>query len=60
VLVMTAAPGRIKAEISIPFARPRSAYELMRNPQFGELTYEIWEALRDEVNSVRASEHARR
>jgi NitT/TauT family transport system ATP-binding protein len=56
VLVMTAAPGRIKAEVNIPFERPRSAFELMRNPQFGELTYEIWEALRDEVNSVRATE----
>ncbi len=56
VLVMTAAPGRIKAEIRVPFARPRRTYELKRDPVFGELHYQIWEALRDEVNAARAAE----
>jgi NitT/TauT family transport system ATP-binding protein len=56
VLVMSSVPGRIKAEIAIPFARPRRAYDLKRDPQFGELTYSIWEALRDEVNAARAAE----
>jgi NitT/TauT family transport system ATP-binding protein len=56
VLVMSSVPGRIKAEIAIPFARPRQAYDLKRDPQFGELTYTIWEALRDEVNAARAAE----
>lgn len=56
VLVMSSAPGQIKAEIPIPFARPRRTYELQRDPRFGELTYTIWEALRDEVNAARAAE----
>jgi len=56
VLVMSSAPGRIKATVAIPFDRPRRAYELKRDPRFGELTYTIWEALRDEVNAARAAE----
>jgi NitT/TauT family transport system ATP-binding protein len=56
VLVMSSVPGRIKAEIPIEFARPRQSYELKRDPRFGELTYEVWEALRDEVNAARAAE----
>lgn len=56
VLVMSSAPGRIKAEIRVPFARPRQTYELQRDPRFGELSYQIWETLRDEVNAARAKE----
>jgi NitT/TauT family transport system ATP-binding protein len=56
VLVMSSVPGRIKAAVRIPFARPRQTYELKREPLFGELTYMIWEALRDEVNAARAAE----
>jgi NitT/TauT family transport system ATP-binding protein len=56
VLVMSSVPGQIKAEIPIPFARPRHTYELKRDPLFGELTYTIWEALRDEVDAARAAE----
>ena len=56
VLVMSSVPGRIKAAVEIPFARPRQTYELKREPLFGELTYTIWEALRDEVNAARAAE----
>ncbi|HBY94200.1 MAG TPA: mannosyltransferase [Chloroflexi bacterium] len=56
VLVMSAAPGRIKDEIRVPFPRPREVYRLKRDPAFGELTYRIWETLRDEVNAARAEE----
>lgn len=56
VLVMSSVPGQIKASIAIPFARPRQTYELKRDPLFGELTYAIWEALRDEVNAARKAE----
>jgi NitT/TauT family transport system ATP-binding protein len=56
VLVMSAAPGRLIAEVQVPFTRPRQSYELIRTPQFGELNYQIWEALRDEVNAARALE----
>lgn len=56
VLVMSSVPGRIKASVPVPFARPRRTYELKRDPLFGELTYTIWEALRDEVNAARQAE----
>lgn len=56
VLVMTAAPGRIKAEIQIPFERPRSLVSLKREALYGELNYQIWESLRDEVDAVRLAE----
>lgn len=58
VLVMSAGPGRIKDEVSVPFPRPRKVYDLKREPEFGELTYSIWESLRDEVNAARAAEIA--
>lgn len=58
VLVMGSAPGRFKTMLDIPFARPRRTFELQRDPRFGELTYTIWEALRDEVNAARAAELA--
>lgn len=56
VLVMTAAPGRIKAEVPVPFERPRNAVDLKRSSAYGELNYQIWEALRDEVDAVRTAE----
>ena len=52
VLVMTAAPGRIKSEIRVPFDRPRKAQELKRSAEYGELNYQIWDALRDEVDAA--------
>ena len=57
VLVMSAAPGCIKEEVLVPFARPRRPYELRRDPQFGELSYHLWQVLRDEVNSARLAEY---
>lgn len=49
VLVMSAAPGKIKDEIAVPFARPRNVEHLKRDAQFGELHYRVWQALKDEV-----------
>jgi len=49
VLVMSAAPGKIKDEIAVPFARPRTVETLKRNAEFGELNYRAWQALKDEV-----------
>ncbi len=56
VLVMTAAPGQIKAEVPVPFERPRNTVDLKRDASYGELNYQIWEALRDEVDAVRSAE----
>lgn len=46
VLVMTTAPGQIKDEIRVSFARPRDPIALKRDPQYGELSYRIWSALK--------------
>ena len=54
VLVMTAQPGRIKADIPIEFPRPREVYRLKATPEFGQLAYHVWDLLKEEVE--RASE----
>ncbi|MBM3470992.1 MAG: ABC transporter ATP-binding protein [Armatimonadetes bacterium] len=48
VVLMTARPGRLKAAFTVPFARPRGI-EVMGDPAFAGLSYQIWEALRDEA-----------
>lgn len=48
VILMTAHPGTYKTEFPIPFSRPRKA-PLMSHPDFGRLTYAIWQELRVEV-----------
>ena len=60
VVVMTARPGRIKAQIPVPFARPRSIYDLKAQPEFGRAVREVWDLLRDEVmNAQREAEKLR-
>lgn len=46
VLVMSSRPGRILADIRVPFGRPRDILELRRDPRHGEVTYELWRLLR--------------
>jgi ABC-type nitrate/sulfonate/bicarbonate transport system ATPase subunit len=48
VFVMTARPGRIKAEIEIPLARPRS-YELKSSETFGALKQQAFALIREEA-----------
>ncbi len=59
VLVMSSAPGRIKASIPIPFDRPRTLMSLRRTPGFNRITQEIWDLLRDEVERARREESGR-
>ena len=59
IMVMTATPGRAKAVIDVPLARPRNVLELRQNPVFGDLVVHIWEQLRDEVLRARQSENGR-
>jgi NitT/TauT family transport system ATP-binding protein len=54
IVVMTASPGRIKAVVDIKLPRPRNILELRRDPEFGELVFEIWGHLRTEVDTARA------
>lgn len=49
VLVMSARPGRIKAEVQVDLPRPRSVYDLKSTPAFGALVARVWEPLRREV-----------
>jgi NitT/TauT family transport system ATP-binding protein len=46
VLVMSARPGRIVADIPVSFARPRDVLAMRRDPAFGELTYKVWQLLK--------------
>ena len=45
VLVMSARPGRVVAELDVPFARPRPRRETVTDPAFGALRERAMEAL---------------
>ena len=49
VVVMSARPGHVKAEIDVALPRPRSVYELKSTTAFAELVAKVWEPLRREV-----------
>jgi NitT/TauT family transport system ATP-binding protein len=49
VIVMTAHPGHIKADIKVDFPRPREVYKLKATPEFGQLAYDVWGLLKEEV-----------
>ncbi|TFL14540.1 ABC transporter ATP-binding protein [Pusillimonas caeni] len=55
VIVFTARPGRIKADIRIELPRPRHAH-IRKTPEFMNYHTQIWDMLRDEV--LRAREAA--
>lgn len=48
VVLMSRRPGKIRAEFTVPFERPRSPL-LRATPAFAELRERIWEELREEV-----------
>ncbi|MET7501320.1 ABC transporter ATP-binding protein [Streptomyces microflavus] len=54
IMVMTARPGRAKAFFDVPFERPRSVLELRQRPEYGEMVYDIWQHLREEVDNSQA------
>jgi NitT/TauT family transport system ATP-binding protein len=49
VLVMSARPGRIKADLRVRFPRPRAVFDLKGDPEYARLSREIWLMLREEV-----------
>lgn len=49
VVVMGARPGRVIADVRIPFERPRSPAEVRKEERFGELHEEIWALVRSQV-----------
>ncbi|WP_233024780.1 ABC transporter ATP-binding protein [Rhodopseudomonas boonkerdii] len=56
IMVMTAGPGRIKTIVPVTLPRPRNVVELRHTPAYGELVYDIWAQLREEVDRVRSRE----
>jgi NitT/TauT family transport system ATP-binding protein len=54
VVVLTAGPGRVKAEFVVDLPRPRVVQEIRFTPEFIRLYEEIWEALRSEVEEAYA------
>ena len=56
IVLMTAAPGQVKAIVDVPFARPRQPYEIRSDPRYGRLTKQLWEQLRDEVIKAKMEE----
>jgi NitT/TauT family transport system ATP-binding protein len=54
IMIMTAHPGRTKAILDVPFARPRNVIELRAEAEYGEMVYRIWGYLRDEVQQAKA------
>ena len=49
VLIMSARPGRIREELQVPFARPRSLEDLVADPRYGELKRDILHVVREEA-----------
>ena len=56
VVLMTARPGRIKADVPVDLPRPRDVFDMPSNPQYQRLYAQIWEALREEVLEASAQE----
>ena len=52
VIVFTARPGRIKADIPIDLPRPREI-EIKKTAEYGEYRNHIWDLLREEVLRAR-------
>jgi NitT/TauT family transport system ATP-binding protein len=50
VIVLTARPGVIRADILVPFGRPRE-YSVRATSEFAQLEHEIWGILRSEVEA---------
>jgi NitT/TauT family transport system ATP-binding protein len=54
VVVMSAQPGMVKANIPVPFSRPRALTAVRSDPAFADLFTQIWDLLRVEVAASRA------
>jgi NitT/TauT family transport system ATP-binding protein len=59
IMVMTAQPGKVKAFVKVPLARPRDIMALQKSPDYGELIHQIWSSLREEVQRARRQEDER-
>jgi NitT/TauT family transport system ATP-binding protein len=48
IVVLSARPGRIIADLAVPFARPRSLPVIKGYPEYGPLSAHLWALLRSE------------
>jgi NitT/TauT family transport system ATP-binding protein len=55
IIVLSSRPGRIKADISVPFERPRTVAAVRSDAEFGALFLRIWELLRSEAHEAVAT-----
>jgi NitT/TauT family transport system ATP-binding protein len=54
VVVMSRRPGRFKSVLDIPLSRPRHAIDLRNDCDYVSLRQALWDALREEVVSLRS------
>ncbi|WP_433220569.1 ABC transporter ATP-binding protein [Dactylosporangium sp. CS-047395] len=54
VVVVSARPGRVVSDITVPFGRPRPS-DLRGTPEFAALHQNVWDVLRDEVQASLAA-----
>lgn len=59
VVVMSAHPGRVIAEIPVDLARPRDVVALKADPHFGALVGQVWTLLKTEVDGLAERERGR-
>ena len=55
IVVMTARPGRVKKIVDNPLPRPRDS-TIVSDPEFGRLSGQLWESLREESMQALAGE----
>jgi len=55
IVVMTARPGQVKQIVENPLPRPRDS-SILSDPEFGRLSGELWDALREESIKALAGE----
>ena len=53
VVVMTAGPATVKATFPVPLERPRDVEEIRLTTEFLEIYREIWQSLKEEVETTR-------
>jgi NitT/TauT family transport system ATP-binding protein len=46
IIVLSARPGRLLADLPVPFDRPRSLFRLKGTPEYGALSQRLWQLLR--------------
>jgi NitT/TauT family transport system ATP-binding protein len=49
IIVMSASPGTVKTEVTVPFPRPRNRYELMRSKEYTDLRNKLVDYFYDDI-----------